>query len=70
MWNLLQIELFKIFKRPRTYISFAAIAAMILIIQLGLKFDGESYLQLMMSGISESFYIPYGMILNGYLVAL
>ena len=69
MWNLLQIELFKIFKRPRTYISFAAIAAMILIIQLGLKFDGESYLQLMMSGISDSFYIPYGMILNGYLVA-
>ena len=70
MWNLLQIELFKIFKRPRTYISFTAIAAMILIIQLGLKFDGESYLQLMMSGISDSFYIPYGMILNGYLVAL
>jgi ABC-2 type transport system permease protein len=69
MWNLLQIELFKIFKRPRTYISFAAIAAMILIIQLGLKFDGESYLQLMMSGISDSFYIPYGLILNGYLVA-
>ncbi|HMH31765.1 MAG TPA: ABC transporter permease subunit [Puia sp.] len=61
--------MFKIFKRPRTYISFAAIAAMILIIQLGLKFDGESYLQLMMSGISDSFYIPFGMILNGYLVA-
>jgi ABC-2 type transport system permease protein len=42
---------------------------MILIIQLGLKFDGESYLQLMMSGLSDSFYIPYAMILNGYLVA-
>jgi ABC-2 type transport system permease protein len=69
MWRLLQIELFKIFRRPRTYISFAAIAAMILIIQLGLKFDGQSYLQLLMSGISDSFYIPYGMILNGYLVA-
>lgn len=69
MWNLLQIELFKIFRRPRTYISFAAIAAMILIIQLGLKFDGKSYLQLMMSSLSDSFYIPYSMILNGYLVA-
>src|SRR5258708_6436700 len=69
MWKLLQIELFKIFSKPRTYISFAALAAMILIIQIGLKFDGESYLQLMMSGISDSFYIPYGMILNGYLVA-
>jgi len=69
MFTLLQIELFKIFKRPRTYISFAAIAAMILIIQLGLKFDGKSYLQLLMSGISDSFFVPYDMILNGYLVA-
>ena len=69
MWKLLQIELFKIFRRPRTYIGFAAIAAMILIIQLGLKFDGKSYLQLLMSGISDSFYVPYDMILNGYLVA-
>ena len=69
MWILLQIELFKIFRRPRTYISFAAIASMILIIQLGLKFDGKSYLQLLMSGISDSFYVPYELILNGYLVA-
>jgi ABC-2 type transport system permease protein len=69
MFRLLQIELFKIFKRPRTYISFAAITAMILIIQLGLKFDGKSYLQLLMSGISDSFFVPYEMILNGYLVA-
>jgi ABC-2 type transport system permease protein len=69
MWKLLQIELFKIFKRPRTYIPFAAIAAMVLIIQLGLKFDGKSYLELMMSSLSDSFYIPYNMIMNGYLVA-
>jgi len=69
MWTLLQIELFKIFKRPRTYISFGAIAAIILLIQLGLKFDGEAYLQLLFSGISDSFVIPYNMILNGYLVA-
>jgi ABC-2 type transport system permease protein len=69
MWTLLQLELFKIFKRPRTYIPFAAIAAMILIIQLGLKFDGRSYLELMMSSISDSFYVPFGMVMNGYLVA-
>ena len=69
MWTLLRIELFKIFKRPRTYIPFGAIAAMIGIIQLGLKFDGRSYLELMMSSLSESFFIPYGMVMNGYLVA-
>ena len=69
MWTLLNIELFKIFKKPRTYISFGAIAGMILIIQLGLKFDGQSYLQLMMSGLTDSFFVPFDMILNGYLVA-
>src|SRR5450432_2904092 len=69
MWKLLQIELFKIFRRPRTFIAFAAIAAMILVIQLGLKFDGKAYLQLMMASLSDSFYIPYPMIMNGYLVA-
>ena len=69
MWKLLQIELFKIFKRPRTYIPFGAIAAMILIIQLGLKFDGQSYTELLLSSISDSFNISYSLILNGYLVA-
>jgi len=69
MWKLLQIELFKIFRKPRTYISFGAIAAIILIVQLGLKFDGRSYLELMMGDISDSFEIPYEMVLNGYFVA-
>jgi ABC-2 type transport system permease protein len=69
MWTLLRIELYKIFKRPRTYIPFAAIAAMILVIQLGLRFDGKSYVQLTMSSLSDSFYVPYNMILNGYFVA-
>lgn len=69
MLTILQIELFKIFRRPRTYIGFGAITIIILIIQVGLKFDGESYLELMMSGVSDSFDIPYHLILNGYLVA-
>src|SRR5882757_6711599 len=69
MWKLLQIELFKIFRRPRTYIPFAAIAAMIFIIQLGLKFDGQSYMELLMSSLSDTFNMPYSLMLNGYLVA-
>jgi ABC-2 type transport system permease protein len=69
MWKLLQIELFKIFKRPRTYIPFGAIAAMIFIIQLGLRFDGQSYLELGMSSVSDTFNIPYSLMMNGYLVA-
>lgn len=67
MWNLLQIELFKIFKRPRTYISFGAVAALVIIIQLGLKVDGQSYIEFMLRDLSASFDIE-GNILNGYLV--
>jgi ABC-2 type transport system permease protein len=69
MWKLLQIELFKIFKRPRTYIPFGAIAAMILIIQVGLKFDGRSYVELILTSLSDTFNMPYALIMNGYLAA-
>ena len=67
MWKLLQIELFKIFKRPRTYISFAAVAALVIIIQLGLKVDGQPYVEFMLRDLSASFDIS-GNVLNGYLV--
>ncbi|HEX8462664.1 MAG TPA: ABC transporter permease subunit [Segetibacter sp.] len=67
MWKLLQIELFKIFKRPRTYISFGAVTALVLIIQLGLKIDGQPYIQFMLRDLSASFDIE-GNVLNGYLV--
>ena len=67
MWKLLQIELFKIFKRPRTYISFAAITALVVVIQFGLKVDGNTYVQFMLRDLSASFDIE-GKVLNGYLV--
>ena len=67
MWTLIQIELFKIFKRPRTYIAFAAITGLIGIIQLGLKIDGEAYIGFMMRDINSSITVE-GKILNGYQV--
>ena len=67
MWTVLRIELFKIFKRPRTYIAFVAIAAIVILIQLAFYVDGESYVQFMLQAISESFNIE-GKILNGYLI--
>jgi ABC-2 type transport system permease protein len=67
MWTLTQIELYKIFRRPRTYISFAAIAALIFTIQLGLKVDGNEYIDFVLSGLKQSFEFQ-GNILNGYLV--
>lgn len=67
MWTLIQIELFKIFRRPRTYIAFAAITGLIGIIQFGLKLDGESYIGFMMRDINSSITVE-GKILNGYQV--
>jgi ABC-2 type transport system permease protein len=68
MWQLLQIELLKIFRKPRTYISFGAIAVMVLIIQIALKFDGKSYIEFIVGSLQDSLDIPYGHILNGYFV--
>lgn len=67
MWTLIQIELFKIFRRPRTYIAFAAITGLIGIIQFGLKVDGQSYVDFMMRDINSSITVE-GKILNGYQV--
>jgi ABC-2 type transport system permease protein len=68
MMELLRIELYKIFKRPRTYIAFAVIAVIILLVQIALKFGGKEYVSLIMSGVGSSFDAPTHDILNGYLV--
>jgi ABC-2 type transport system permease protein len=68
MWQLIQIELLKIFRKPRTYISFGAIALMVIIIQIALKFDGQSYIEFVVGGLKDSLDIPYSKILNGYFV--
>ncbi|MBD0285722.1 MAG: ABC transporter permease subunit [Flavisolibacter sp.] len=67
MWPLISIELFKIFKKPRTYIAFGAIAAIILLIQTAMYADGELYLQFAMQTVRDAFSIE-GKVLNGYLV--
>ena len=71
MWKLLQLELYKIYKRPRTYIAFGAVAAIILLIQVALKFDGKAYVDLLFSNLKESFDISDDFknnLLNGYLI--
>ena len=67
MRTLINIELYKIFRRPRTYIAFAAITALIVMIQFGLKVDGQTYVDFMLNDIGSTLEID-GKILNGYLV--
>jgi ABC-2 type transport system permease protein len=69
MISLLQSEIYKIFKRPRTYIAFAVIAVIILLIQVALKYGGGEYVGMLMAGLKDSFeFIPTNEILNGYFV--
>lgn len=71
MWKLLQIEVFKIFKRPRTYIAFGAVAAIVILFQVGMKYDGLSYLDLLLSNVSSLFTVTDEFklkMLNGYFI--
>ena len=68
MWRLLQIEIYKIFKRQRTYIAFAVIAAIIFLIQIGLKFGGKEYVGMIMGAMNGVFEVPPDDMLNGYFV--
>lgn len=67
MWQLTKIELFKIFKKPRTYIAFAAIAAIIFLVQLAFYMDGHKYMSIVMTSIESSFSVE-GNLLNGYFI--
>lgn len=68
--ELLRIELFKVFKRPRTYIAFGAIAAIIFLVQFALKVNGKDFVQLYTDSQADTFDIPYEKILNGYFVCV
>ncbi len=67
MKAIISIELYKIFRRPRTYIAFGAIVALIMVIQLGLKMDGQSYASFLMKDINDTLTVD-GKVLNGYLI--
>ena len=65
MWSLLQIELYKISKRPRTYIAFIAIAGIVLIIQAAFKAD-PGYLNILLQNVGDTFEVDKSKVINGY----
>lgn len=67
MWSLLKIELFKVFKRPRTYIAFVAVFAIISLLQIALYIDGPKYVEFVLQAVKDNFDIK-GKIVNGYFV--
>ena len=68
MITLISIELYKIFRKWRTYIGFIAIGLLTLIVQVSLYFAGEAYLKGVTRGLSNSF-VMVGNLFNGYLIA-
>lgn len=66
MWKLLQIEVFKISKRPRTYIAFIAVLVLSAVFQFAFKADGKSYLEFMLQNIPLQFDYEPEKMLNGY----
>ena len=71
IWKVFTIELYKIFRKPRTYISFAVVLVISILIQIAFKSNGKEYAQLVTAQISEIFDINddvFAAMLNGYLI--
>jgi len=68
MLTLVQIELYKIFKKWRTYIGFIAIGTLVPIIHVAMYFSGSHSLNRMTEDIQSSFFLV-GNLLNGFFVS-
>jgi ABC-2 type transport system permease protein len=68
MLTLIQIELYKIFRKWRTYIGFIAIGVLVPIIHVAMVFEGKDTLDFMTRNIQQSF-VFVGNLLNAYLVS-
>lgn len=68
MFTVISIELYKIFKKWRTYIGFIAIGILVSIVQMAIFFEGESSIDHMTRNLQQSF-IFVGNLLNGYFVS-
>lgn len=67
LFQMIQIELFKITTKPRSYIGFLAITVIVLLIEFAFYIDGKTYLQFITQTLEQSFTIQ-GNILNGNLI--
>ena len=66
--TLIQIELYKIFSKGRTYIGFGAIFLIILFIQLGIYVEGQNVFDFITQQLGQTFEFE-GNVINGYLIS-
>ena len=67
MRQLLSIELYKIFTKPRTYIGFLAILIIIVAIQIGIGLEGNDMIGMIIQNIKDRFLFE-GNVINVYLI--
>ncbi len=68
MTTLINIELYKIFKKWRTYTGFIAIVVLVSIVQLAMYFQGQRSINYITGELRQSF-VFVGNLLNGYFIA-
>lgn len=68
MTGLIKIELYKIFKKWRTYIGFIAIGLLVAIIQTAMYYEGQKSLDFMTRNLQDSF-LFVGNLLNGFFIS-
>lgn len=67
MLFLIKTELYKIFRKPRSYIGFIAIAAIVLLIEMAMYVDGKMYMMFFLQQMDASFQME-GNMLSGNMV--
>jgi len=68
MIRLIQFETYKLIRQPRVWLTFAVMAVMIFLINLGVALDGREMLDLLLQPLSDQFIIS-GNLINGHLIA-
>ena len=67
MINLIIIELYKIFTKPRSYIGFLAIFVIVVAVQLAMFFEGEEIISIAIQNLQQDFKLE-GKLINCHLL--
>ena len=68
MFTLTQIELYKVFKKWRTYIGFIAVGLLVMLIQVAMIFEGQHAISRITRSLQDTFLFT-GNLLNGYFIS-
>lgn len=68
MGTLIGIELKKVFGRRRSYIGFLAIFVLVSVLQIAMKAEGQTLINMVIQNLKDSF-VMEGNLLNGYFIS-